>query len=544
MNERYKRGFECFVYLGEGTGHDGNVDSLANWVSRLCQLQTMLNPRRSSTLFEWEVVLGERCPWRCCLKYIMKQPYLTRTWVLQEIYCSNTVTCLIGESQLPWETVKALAIEIPLTTGIASNAAADEKMWRTPDNLSDLNAWSSLWEPCQTPAKLAKAQALINFTKFINIVETVKDRSLLYLLRSARSLKATDPRDKVFALLNLANDRLKFPPPNYALKTEEVYRLFAQALADGGCVTEILSMSLYHNKHSLSPSWVPRWDDVVPEFNFEMDTRFNAGGGRTSLCRWSPENLRVKAYSCDRIQFRSATLRNATSLFRNITSFIDAFVLEAPYPARDLTHASRSLNKDIAHLLFCDPHDNGPHVFRQKSMGDNFGLEFFKRSHGKMLHDVVTHGSSSERRNIAGDEHGAETLCNLVFGKGSFKNFKNGILKISPTEECLRGVAQKYIKDRGSSFLNFLRAEIMPLCIVVTTLQGESQLKRRLGLAPAICRPGDRVFIVKGARAPFIFRKCGPNQYQNLGQAYVRGVMNGEVIEKLDRDDFQYIEIV
>ena len=52
----------------------------------------------------------------------------------------------------------------------------------------------------------------------------------------------------------------------------------------------------------------------------------------------------------------------------------------------------------------------------------------------------------------------------------------------------------------------------------------------RLGLWPAIARPGDGVWILPGSRVPFLLRKVEPGRLQYIGDVYVQSIMNGEAV--------------
>lgn len=70
----------------------------------------------------------------------------------------------------------------------------------------------------------------------------------------------------------------------------------------------------------------------------------------------------------------------------------------------------------------------------------------------------------------------------------------------------------------------------------------EVQRQRFLGLGPKIAKPGDSVCVVLGSAVPFLLRPVGESihdgkqsrQFQLLGEAYVHGFMNGEVMEMDD----------
>jgi hypothetical protein len=55
----------------------------------------------------------------------------------------------------------------------------------------------------------------------------------------------------------------------------------------------------------------------------------------------------------------------------------------------------------------------------------------------------------------------------------------------------------------------------------------------RLGWCPHTCQEGDVISVLAGGRVPFVLRKCGENQYQLVGDAYIHGIMDGEAVEAL-----------
>ena len=55
--------------------------------------------------------------------------------------------------------------------------------------------------------------------------------------------------------------------------------------------------------------------------------------------------------------------------------------------------------------------------------------------------------------------------------------------------------------------------------------------KGRLGLGPAGLQRGDTLAVIYGAEIPFVFRKNSNGQYRLIGESYVDGVMDGEVLE-------------
>ncbi|KAK5116258.1 hypothetical protein LTR62_008585 [Meristemomyces frigidus] len=66
----------------------------------------------------------------------------------------------------------------------------------------------------------------------------------------------------------------------------------------------------------------------------------------------------------------------------------------------------------------------------------------------------------------------------------------------------------------------------------------------QIGLGPRISQPGDLVVVLRDWNMPVILRKRpnGPN-YQMTGLAYVHGIMDGEIMEAVERGEHQLQEI-
>jgi hypothetical protein len=52
-----------------------------------------------------------------------------------------------------------------------------------------------------------------------------------------------------------------------------------------------------------------------------------------------------------------------------------------------------------------------------------------------------------------------------------------------------------------------------------------------LGLGPVSSDIGDELWILRGARMPFVLRRRDDRQYQLIGEAYVHGIMHGEAVQ-------------
>jgi hypothetical protein len=94
--------------------------------------------------------------------------------------------------------------------------------------------------------------------------------------------------------------------------------------------------------------------------------------------------------------------------------------------------------------------------------------------------------------------------------------------------------------------IEYLRGEWSPQCLMFGRQRIHDQTPERLfmGFCSAECQPGDAIVLVKGARAPCIMRPVGNGQFRNLGQAYIRYIMKGELADCLHEEDWEDIKVV
>jgi hypothetical protein len=85
---------------------------------------------------------------------------------------------------------------------------------------------------------------------------------ILQILASMRPKKATDPKDKVFALFGVAKElHLDLPPPDYEKSLEQIYVETAVASIENDKSLNIIYEAPSKIRSSRLPSWVPDWSD-------------------------------------------------------------------------------------------------------------------------------------------------------------------------------------------------------------------------------------------------------------------------------------------
>ncbi|KAF5982898.1 heterokaryon incompatibility (het-6OR allele) [Fusarium coicis] len=172
-----------------------------------------------------------------------------RVWVIQEATVTSQISVQYGNVKVPWEVLAHSA------------NTCDGLGWGRQDTGSELFLG----------IEREHAKVLPVLSKQIFEIERLrmewsdgKETTLLSLLQEFSSRKATDDRDKVFALLGLAKD-IKTIKPEYSLSTVEVYRsTITDLIKHSGSLTA-LSGDMKRKNSGGIPSWIPDWSVGMEE---------------------------------------------------------------------------------------------------------------------------------------------------------------------------------------------------------------------------------------------------------------------------------------
>jgi hypothetical protein len=160
-------------------------------------------------------------------------PWWDRIWVVQEAAFALKIDVMQGHHVVPWlEFVHAAQNFREHSTSCCSKYLAS-----LPKD---------------------RARVVQDFAKrVLNVLESQSGRRLMSsLLRTYRNRQASDPRDKVYALLSLTRTHIV---PDYSLSEVDVFcRATIQCISDSGDLA-VLSNDLGRKFREDLPSWVPDW---------------------------------------------------------------------------------------------------------------------------------------------------------------------------------------------------------------------------------------------------------------------------------------------
>ena len=402
------------------------------------------------------------------LRSIFKRSYFTRLWVLQEYAVCGKVALRCGQ--------KELTIEV-------FNAALDRLLQYT-----DTITW----------AAIDAANASLVVKARYNFRDCGETPDLLHCLFIGLNKNVSDPRDKVFGLLGLADNNVTAAiSADYSKMVQDAYRDVARYVLQANGDLSIFSFAgLGRANVPGLPSWVPDWSRPSSGMNIEHKSK------------WAFENEKqFKAHNGMAYVYASAKNFGAVSC-RGV--------------GLDRISSTHDVLREVLN------HTSGPYTFPTPeeffAFLENLGLSGLYPFAGEDYKSVFFRTLSADTTAYGGR---LRSVDRLVLFKRYCEAEKSGLLEGWDPEE---------VWEESLSY-------------VVFTLVGRVFFITRkgyLGIGPGTMRVGDEVCVLVGGTVPFVLRPmaqidddASSQEYQLLGECYVHGVMEGEAIRDAKEGDFE-----
>ena len=179
---------------------------------------------------------AQQAKWEA-LDQLLARPWWSRTWVVQEVWHSSDCILQCGNSTLKWKTFEK-AMDYQESWDDMGYLVQQTKRWEH---------WSSLKKRYGLAIHLSKKRLL--GAKLSDILWNTWDR------------EASDPRDKVFAILSLVDEgaHASIPRPDYALTMQQCFIDVAKHIIQHDKKLDLLLAANGIEKRGGLPSWVPDW---------------------------------------------------------------------------------------------------------------------------------------------------------------------------------------------------------------------------------------------------------------------------------------------
>lgn len=492
MGSIYKGAKQVLVWLGdEQDGSDYAMDPRGMKFSGIV------------TTSQWARMVAPR--WEAFSRITMRS-WWKRVWIIQEVAVAKKVLVLCGKKSIKWEELMGNLIIFDNT----------------------LRALGPEDAPVALPHGMFQIFQLGDHRAALQ--ESRQSPDLLELLHKYRDSLSTDPRDKAFALLELANEESKTGfLVDYSLPLATAFTRLAQHIITKTRSFNILAFAWSPEKSADIPSWVPDWSKVVnvpsplrkpwrtkssqrlysasrdldPQFEFATDSR----------------TLTTLAYVVETVLWTYP--QHKPGIVKQFRRELDSRILRTIGPpwgihlnedlAReavrrtwllDTLKGSRITKNDFQRFTAWYERD-GPKP-KSTNGGDNITIREC-RDANEYFHGVSSLLAEGVRRNKQG--------CHGNFGEGRVSGF------IDPEEpEDIEFHDHMWYSEIGR--VPFITSH----CI--------------FGLGPKNVKQGDVLCVAIGAEVPWLIRSIDMSTYEFVGECYVHGIMDGLILDFKESDSW------
>ncbi|KAH8664383.1 heterokaryon incompatibility protein-domain-containing protein [Xylariales sp. PMI_506] len=472
MTQIYTRAESVAVWLGPEADNSDMAATLLETVARLSS-----SPDAIVELFaseKWK-------PHFTAVVNLFERDFWSRLWVVQEILNARSATVYCGSWNIPWAMLERTSEIFKEHEANLQHHFPRGKMKGSVQGLSYAHILSS-----QGPSSLNVLRPSHNFGP----------ESLLEVLRICRTKLAAEPRDKVFGVLGILPEIVRFHfPPNYNASLREVYTNVVDLLLHTTRRLDVICDAIYfpiHSSTSRLPTWVPDWSHIPSTAGLGLTYGFSAAGDSEAefdfLDPPHRTKLKISAVELDSIKVRG-----------------------------------------IAVGTFCTLDDY---------------LMAFLHWRSKLLHSIPA-GSVDEPHEKRQDEAFCRTLClgDITGSKLPFDSWTETCYHVfaSLIHERLPDITldqqlQGYVDRPGHAGRIDRRMILQEHC--ASAMEGRCFFTTDnglMGMGSGFMKVRDTICIPLGCRTPLLLRQEGPKgQYRVVGDAYVDGYMNGEVMEEFN----------
>ncbi|KAF2653328.1 HET-domain-containing protein [Lophiostoma macrostomum CBS 122681] len=447
-----------------------------------------------------------------CLQEFLERSWWKRIWVFQELVLADSAVIVCGQTVIAWTHFhRAIGA---IHTCCVNSLYMEYRHRMSVENLG-------------VQEKLLVTLADLIVPILVMQLHSSKRRQnrltgLEELLRATYDYKASDARDKIYGLLSIVSDDAQIHQsiiPNYSVPTEMLYKQVAKYLLEQS-----------------------------GEFPTVAEEADDAGGlwrnGVLCLTSWIPDFGSIKGtpWPIDRDPF-SSTLGQATFPYGMMIFSGGAEPISTPRTSDYLPLCNASLySKPPFPYKFSDDLScltvTGFRVdvitLTGSTCQQNGNVERCLEGWQDLL--LGFSASNKQQFYIRGGS-ASEAFWRTVLGNRWHEQPGSSIQQVTDHIPNL-GHFPPHTVDQEVKLRNLIKNELhgansFALCASRKIFQTEQGL---FGLGPSSLQTGDIVAVIYGARVPIILHPTEDRSWRVLGDSYVHGIMNGEIVRETDTE--------
>ncbi|MCJ1251893.1 hypothetical protein MMC30_009131 [Trapelia coarctata] len=335
----------------------------------------------------------------------------------------------------------------------------------------------------------------------------------LETLSNFRNCKATDPRDKVLALLGILSDanRALYGSQGYESSTEDLFTGVARITIQNCQRLDILYAAGRSTQALELPSWVPDWSR--PLLAWSLGERCDFVGDGVPYAASASSSCTVRWSNNERVLIVAGKLLSAV---RRV----------GPEVASDLGQDDESIHLIKRAIAFetcvelaasTDPYPTGEDPLTAYSLtlvaSRQLGMTKMSPEHARKQFEVVRASFSN-------------AIGTMIWVIRSVQEPHSARANVSLPAEY---------PPEAKTYCNLLQDVARGKLFILTE-------DRYMGLAPLDTTEGDRICVILGCSVPFIVRPT-VDGWILIGECYVHGLMDGEVMgmEDIEIEDVRLI---
>ncbi|KAE9378715.1 HET-domain-containing protein [Stipitochalara longipes BDJ] len=542
MQSIYTKAFAVIVWLGEGTKESNQA---IDCISSLNHFIISEEGEEGHELKDIQHLLDDiaELPWDALVSFLSRN-YWKRLWIIQELALNHNMSLfLCGELQLSrsmiLRTSEFYQRHSVLIDGIVSR-----------DSQSTLvsGTYGSIWpivyqvhclittkgkgnEPARQPIQLS------GYPHHIHKLSQSERPSLGVVLDLCRKATVTDPRDKIYGILGLLPHNIATSiSPDYTLSHEQVFYQFARTLLQEESRLETILSWCRFGENSVMSSWIPDWTTPFSRNHIQWLRRRSAAGFSTAQCSISEDTryLNCRGFLFDSIYSVSGSLSENLPYCTETPKRSNQIHQLTNNNLQKLYDDEKSLHATLWRTLRQD------HPFRRDirktcldiAWIDWDVLESDPRRYDYLRCETITSNVSWETFESFRQTNADFDVCGI-----KFKDFFPGM------DHWSSFWMKDESKDTEHAELAGQMASDMHLIVLALTGRRlATTAAGYLGMVPEEAMKDDVIAVLYGCNFPVVLRPCG-DRYLFIGEGYVDGVMDGELMEAQARGEYQERDI-